>query len=528
MPKNSTNMQGLLDDVLSSRPSTSDGVGIYDWVSEEPLGGSVASNTHLINREFDPIRKLLDEHNVFPTNYPDKKKTKAASQYFLYRKINTDQARTRFSSYFKMYLEHVLGIFSDLEVKYPHLRRYFTDDPLGHAHYDISDVNMYVNAEKMVKARHHNDSVRAKAASAATASARAADASSAEAASSAALSSPRAKKRSKSSKKKGGARGKDPTAPTPLDDGPAGASASAATPVSPPGALVPMPAEILTQFALQLKRMQNELYLYLRASLIRFADDLTYGVVTDAIAKYEQQKSLADRKRVVLPTRYPWARIQRLVINRCCNETTGGYYFNALYTTFRQADTLVHKWCTQVTSVAETLQAFGKKWPKAAARDTVKRLTSFLSSKEKEVIEDHLKDNAMIVWRKHKKSLRNYFKRVDLDTLVTLIRSIDVDMFPQKFNPVKHSPDAMYGTLFEYKDMVAARSKADSRVDAAIRRAERAERACGAPSGSSLSLIERETNSEKGTSQTKTAKKPSEFTKGRKGPSPLARNVNQL
>ena len=52
--------------------------------------------------------------------------------------------------------------------------------------------------------------------------------------------------------------------------------------------------------------------------------------------------------------------------------------------------------------------------------------------------------------------------------------------------------------------------------------------ACGAPSGSSLSLIERETNSEKGTSQTKTAKKPSEFTKGRKGPSPLARNVNQL
>ena len=75
MPKNDS-MQSLLDDVLQARPSTDGGIGIYDWVSEEPLGGSVASNTHLINREYDPVRKLLDEHNVFPTNYPEKRKSK--------------------------------------------------------------------------------------------------------------------------------------------------------------------------------------------------------------------------------------------------------------------------------------------------------------------------------------------------------------------------------------------------------------------------------------------------------------------
>ena len=60
MPKNESMQRSLLDDVLQARPSTDGGIGIYDWVSEEPLGGSVASNTHLINREYDPIRKLLD------------------------------------------------------------------------------------------------------------------------------------------------------------------------------------------------------------------------------------------------------------------------------------------------------------------------------------------------------------------------------------------------------------------------------------------------------------------------------------
>ena len=156
-------------------------------------------------------------------------------------------------------------------------------------------------------------------------------------------------------------------------------------------------------------------------------------------------------------------------------ETTGGFYFNVYYATWRREGVLINEWCQQIVNISLTVKNFDPAWSTVSARDAVKRLTQFFSRSERQVIEHDLISNHELVWNQNEQSLRLYFRNTDLSAIIKVVTSIDISKFPQNFDPFKHTPDALYDTLFQYQELVAKQERCDAAITAAEARAAAAE-----------------------------------------------------
>ena len=164
-----------------------------------------------------------------------------------------------------------------------------------------------------------------------------------------------------------------------------------------------------------------------------------------------------------------------MVLKKCCLVTTGGFYFNVYYTTWRKHDVLINVWCSDLVEITDRLKSFNPQWATLANRDAVKRLTSFFSKLEKGCIKAELISNHLETWEANNKCLRTYFKKATFDSVVKLVRTIDIAQFPTTFNPYVHTPEAMEGTLFEYGELLIKQEACDKAIRAAEARAEKAE-----------------------------------------------------
>ena len=249
-------MKKVLHDVSSARPVSTDGPSLFRWL-EDSVRAPVANNTHLLVQEFDPIEQLLSDHDKWPVGYPPHKKG-ANAVCFLHHRTNTHQSRSRFKSIFQMYVEHTLVTFKEVEQKYPHMRRYFTANPLGLEEYEFSDALIYQNASKLMKARALRSTTITSSASASALTPSVDDPEGADAASATA-----------------------PSSASPLKIDLVGGESEDGQSVSvqsqsgaAAGTIYPMPAPVETAFSDQLRRLQRELYMFVRASIFRYMDSL--------------------------------------------------------------------------------------------------------------------------------------------------------------------------------------------------------------------------------------------------------------
>ena len=132
----------------------------------------------------------------------------------------------------------------------------------------------------------------------------------------------------------------------------------------------------------------------------------------------------------------------------------------ALYTTWRQKNTSINQWCTTVEAIVIDLRTHAPNWVPLAGNDSVRRLTAFISPKEREVLEKELVNNHATTWERNDKSLDTYFRLSKFDDVLVMIRDIDVSKFPGAFDPFKHTPDALKTTLFTYVEMETKTDKA--------------------------------------------------------------------
>ena len=112
-------------------------------------------------------------------------------------------------------------------------------------------------------------------------------------------------------------------------------------------------APVFTGFAKQLIRIQNELYLVLRASISYYMDSACQSILDDRIRGYENKRKLRDLARIDRHRRFTWSKIQRTIITLCCVGSTGGFFYLPLYTTIRHKGIFIIRWCNTISSIRQ-------------------------------------------------------------------------------------------------------------------------------------------------------------------------------
>ena len=410
-------MNRVLGDITSASSSVSTASGAFAWL-DEPAVSAVATTITSNNRLLDEVDRLIQSYHVWPHGYPaDKKTPPERSIRIFYRRTNDIQASTSFTNILENYRDHVLHKNAHTLVKYPYAKEYLTEDPLGLTEHDLSDTRIYKNATKLAAVIREP--------------------------------SPTSTERTEVSDEEDDAShsGVSDTAgsTTNADD------ASATRPAE--GIPRPPLARVKTTFASILEKLQLDLYLFLRANVSRFMDETSNNVIERRIVTYEHDKGLIGRDRIAMGLRYSWQMFKADVYDLCCALVAGGFYFLPFYTTPRTKNMIISKWCDVIRKIHKQLMEFLEEWGRLSERDAMKRLRSFLSKKEVEIIEIEVRENHPDIWEKHRKSIRVFFHQHPLGDTIRLINNIDTAKFPLGFDPVKHTPDALKETLYSYSDL---------------------------------------------------------------------------
>ena len=97
-----------------------------------------------------------------------------------------------------------------------------------------------------------------------------------------------------------------------------------------------------------LKVLQDKLYAYLRASLPKYMDKTAKATYENWIRTEESKKANLNRDNYMdRGVRITWARIKLFVIEKCCQQTLGSFYFIQLLRLKRKDDILFHHWTSQ-------------------------------------------------------------------------------------------------------------------------------------------------------------------------------------
>ena len=373
---------------------------------------AIADANEVDSRPYDEIDEKIKAAQTWPFDYPESFIKEGKSIRFLYNVTIDVQAKVEFTRIMNFYRDHAFEMHKHCEDKHPYLKEYLEKDPLGIKPVDVGDTRYYENA-KHLKAQ--------------------ADA--------AAKARPQRKKRKKAKHKAKQAAAADATA--------GDASAAEATTVVRPQPMTINLEEmqehipVLTKFAHLLKKVQGELYLILRASIFNFMDDNTTTIMKGIIFRYERDNNIVDAKRLQAPYRYSWERFQRDLIMFCCLKATPGFYFVPLYTTIRKKDQVIVSWCHKIRDIVDKLVKYDPVWKNTTERDAVRRLSLFLSDKDKTIIETDLQNNHVQLWNESNKSMRDFFDTCTLKKVIDVLSSIDAAKFPQHYTPEKHTPAAL-------------------------------------------------------------------------------------
>ena len=454
MPKNIRNTSKVIDD--NPNASASSGGGIYAFLAK-PAISSVAANTGTVTREYDEVDGLLSGvYNIYPVGYPAEHKNSDNAIRIHYLRVNVDQAQTSFRNIARTYREHALWKHADVLTKYPYLKDYLRQNPLGQEGYPYNDSRIYKNATKLTKLV--SDPNAAQSASA----------------TSAAGTAPTDKSSTKTKKSKAKPKGDASKAKSTVEEASAAEDASTSV-LASSTAKKPARTVVKTDFAEQLEKIQTDVYLWLRASINKYVDETTNNIVEHAIRRFETLHELHGVDRHDVTKRYTWEQIKQTTYDECCLPTSGAFYFLPLFTTMREKNTLINKWCDTIDSITKAMKAYSDEWYSLSERDAVTRLTIFFSKLEREVLEKDLTNNHAKTWKSSGKSLESYFRRARLASVIKLVKGVEISKFPSSFDPHKHAPNGVMKTLFAYAALAAKSARCEAAVKAANARATLAE-----------------------------------------------------
>ena len=402
----------------------------------------------------DEVDTLIKQASGLPYHFKQEHKHPSKRIRFHYRLTNDSQAKISFDSILVMYRQHVMHVNSQLLITFPFLDDYFRANPLGHKQYPDSDTNMFKNAYKLSNAKNLREhELQAMAYKPAEAPLTLSPTASVTDKPQTVADGPLLKKK-RPSKKKRKSKQKQPVPRAPV----ATAHPDTATiDLAGPDPLAPG-LRVNTDFANVLGKLQRELYVILRSNIQRFMDATCNGIIESRIATYEQTNNLVNHERLDISKRYSWSTLKEDTYVLCCTLATGGYYFLPFYTTLRGHNQIITKWCSVIQTIHKHLVEYDAGWGELSQVDAMKRLHSFLSKKEVEVIEKELQSNHREVWDENHKSIREFFTRNTLSKAITLINGIDTSKFPLKYDPLKHTPQALKQSLYSYDDLQAMKN----------------------------------------------------------------------
>ena len=344
---------------------------------------------------------------------------------------------------------------------YPWFDEYMRQNPLGLNTYPDHDARIYKNAHKLISAREK--AKRSQQPESGTgASEGAPEASSTEPAAPEPVSKQtRSKKRKAKKKAQASIAAAASTESKVGESTPTDTIALDTEDSTTPVESAPV-VRVLTDFAEQLAQRQLELYILLRANLHMFMDKTCQGILDNRISLHEKENKLKGMERAKIGKRYSWEQLRADISKLCCGVATPGYYFLPLYTTVRLKNQSVSQWGHVISTIHRNLANFAADWGKLSQMDAMKRLYSFISTKEREVMELELQKLHPREYKKHNKCIRTFFESTSVATALRLINEVDPEKFPHGYDPFKHTPDAIKQTLYSHAELEKLKSNEKS------------------------------------------------------------------
>ena len=134
----------------------------------------------------------------------------------------------------------------------------------------------------------------------------------------------------------------------------------------------------------------------------------------------------------------------------CCIATRGGYYFLPIYTTIRADGSAVPMWLVKVLDIFCTLKEHEPAWADLSEPDASNRACTFLSKRELEVIDAHLREADATKWQEAGNTTYGYFDKFGIADAVAEILKIAPNKFPVNFTAKVHVPHALHTSLYTW------------------------------------------------------------------------------
>ena len=268
----------------------------------EPSQTPIAVTTGTNSLTLDAAQARLSDKRTWPDGFPAEKQKDGKAVRIHYKSTNTVQCELELENILVMYRTHIKDRNSRVSETHPFLEEYLEKNPVGAIELDINDANLFKNASKLVEQAATSATPSSAIATSATTDSTATD--------------PAKKSKKKGKKAKAS---DDPDTTSPMAEG--------GKPVDLTGQIPP----VKTAFALQLARIQKELYVLLRGNIELYIDSSCWSVVSNEILTFERNRGLKDTARLDPSKRFTWAQIKQTLLDKCCIQATGGFFFLPLF-----------------------------------------------------------------------------------------------------------------------------------------------------------------------------------------------------
>ena len=205
-----------------------------------------------------------------------------------------------------------------------------------------------------------------------------------------------------------------------------------------------------TQFLIQLKHAQRDVYLHLRITLTnRFsnkdAKTLIENFITDEEEKRVANKTMAEENRFEVGVRVSWEDIKDFVLRKICIVKLGSHYFSNILTIKRKDDQTVIDWIRVMERLYLDILNLGNGWDTIIQKEITPATAIWVTETEGKVIWEYLRDNSPGNY----KNYDDFVRTVAFSRYRDTCHKIEQKKWPKSFKQAKHK-EAMKLTLVPY------------------------------------------------------------------------------
>ena len=187
------------------------------------------------------------------------------------------------------------------------------------------------------------------------------------------------------------------------------------------------------KFLTSLQNFQEEMYLYMRASIKRFICE-TCGTLFDSwVLKEENRLGLTKKNRLDKDIRIKWPKIVKFLLAQCEN-TRGSYRYLTLHTMAREDDQAFLAWLDAVKKVHDDAVKYGGGWERVTPRESIQVARDWLTDGEVRQCMLHL---VKLGKAQSYPTIETVIDDMDINGFIGTFGSIPADTMPKKFVKLK-------------------------------------------------------------------------------------------